>query len=39
MSDSYPQADSNTAGYPAENGVQDSFAALVRVDGVTKKFG
>jgi ABC-2 type transport system ATP-binding protein len=39
MNDSYLQADGNTTGSPTENPVQESSAALVRVDGVTKKFG
>jgi ABC-2 type transport system ATP-binding protein len=39
MNDSYLQADGNTAGSPTENRVQESSAALVQVDNVTKKFG
>jgi ABC-2 type transport system ATP-binding protein len=39
MNDSYLQADGNTTGSPTENRVQESSAALVQVDGVTKKFG
>jgi ABC-type multidrug transport system ATPase subunit len=39
MNDSYLQADGNTAGSPTENRVQESSAALVQIDNVTKKFG
>jgi ABC-2 type transport system ATP-binding protein len=38
-SDSYLQADGKTADSPTGNRVQESSAALVHVDGATKKFG
>jgi ABC-type Fe3+/spermidine/putrescine transport system ATPase subunit len=39
MNDGYLQADDDTAGSPTENRAQESSAALVQVDHVTKKFG